>query len=640
MWPALRGLRRARGSVSAVVSKNSTIALALLSRTAAARISLSGLAYIVFAFLASSVALSETRMALVIGNATYKLSPLTNPANDARLMNNALTRAGFKVTLLLNADQAVMKQAIVKFGRALRKSDSVGLFYYAGHGVQIDGENYLIPIGADIADTSEVALAGVSLNELLRTMQRSSSRLNIAILDACRDNPFPAPTRSIARGLASVRAPTGTLIAYATGPGEVAYDGNSRNSPYTRALAAAIPIVGISLEEVFRRTRRQVLAATQSKQTPWEHSSLTGEFFFHPKRTAPEGSDRVGAATGDADLRRLAELDDWERIRESTDKSLFDSHLARYPDGVFAELAAMKRDALAEEQNWPWAWVTTGSVETASARSQAQNVYERAVRLAAKPGVTSGDKAEAARLYRQAAELGLPAAMYALGRSYDRGHGLTRDLGRAAHWYARAADEKHAPAMAALATMYEYGEGVRQDLASALRYYRVAAEAGDAHAMAGLGYLFATGKGVARDVGEARRWYKKAAAKGLPRAMYNLALMYLRERFENRRLAEAVGLLEQAAAKGHAKSMRQLAYLYDEGRGVARSHQRAAEMLLQSIATAGSESAGISRPGSWSLGTRREIQRQLTRRGLYKGPAHGAINLATRSALRKLASTD
>ncbi len=243
-----------------------------------------------------AAAWAETRIALVIGNSGYASKPLPNPARDADLIARTLRSVEFQVTLILDANQDAMKRAILEFGRQLRASDSVGLFYYAGHGVQVDGENFLIPVGADIKDLEEVALNGVNVTELMKTMERAASRLNIAVLDACRDNPFPAPTRTLARGLAPVTAPSGTLIAYATAPGQVAFDGDDGHSPYSAALAEAIPTAGAPLEEVFRRTRRKVLEVTQSKQTPWEHSSLTGEFFFKPKGAEPETSARPDEA--------------------------------------------------------------------------------------------------------------------------------------------------------------------------------------------------------------------------------------------------------------------------------------------------------------------------------------------------------
>lgn len=580
---------------------------------------------------------AESRLALVIGNSAYATNVLANPKNDAELIARALKLVGFDVVKLIDADQAAMKRAVLDFGRRLRSSDGVGLFYYAGHGVQVEGENFLIPVGADIKDAEEVALAGVSLGELLKTMERASSRLNIAILDACRDNPFQSSTRSATRGLAPVRAPAGTLIAYATGPGEVAQDGAGANSPYTSALAAEIPSIGIALEEVFRRTRRKVLEVTANRQTPWEHSSLTGEFFFRPKSAEPEASLRPGEGAYGMTHARLSEIRDWEQIKDTTDIAVLRAHAQRYPDGLLRELAQLRISRL-ESPPSPWNWVFT-SDSRSTRLAKAEPIYEQAVKLDSQ---ASGQAAlaEVAALYGQAADLGLPPAMYHYARAYDHGRGVRKDLAEAAKWYRLGADAEHPQSMASLGTMYEFGDGVERDLVAALRLYRLAADAGDPHAMTSLGYLYATGKGVGRDVGQARRWYGNAADRGDARAMYNLALMAMRGEGGPRDLAEAVRLLRAATEKGHASAMRELAFLYDEGRGVEKNAIQAANYLLASY-KAGNKAARLDirlKSLAWTFATRREIQKQLTSEGLYTGRVHGIFDTPTRKALERYAS--
>lgn len=589
---------------------------------------------VVFVLALSAPGAAETRLALVIGNAKYRTNQLANPANDAELMARALAATGFQVQTLIDADQAAMKRAVLELGRRLRGSDSIGLFYYAGHAVQVSGENYLIPVDADIKDVEDVPIAAVGLNDLLGTFERAGSRLTIAILDACRDNPFSTPSRSLTRGLAPVRAPTGTLIGFATGPGEVALDGDGANSPYSAALASHIPEIGIPLEEVFRRTRRRVLEVTGNRQTPWEHSSLTGEFFFRPKAADPEPTARAPAA--DVTAARLSEIMAWEAVKDSNDVRLLRRHLTQFSDGIFTELALLKIHEI-EKQSTSWTWVLTGAVGV-SATGEAESAFERAVKLEAEGGAPAA-LAEAASLYRQAADRGFAAAMFRLGRLYDQGRGVPRDLAEAARWYQRAAEKDHAGAMAALGTMYEYGEGVGADLAEALRFYRLAAERGDPHAMTSLGYLYAEGRGVQRDQALARSWYATAAELGHVRAMYNLALMHVRGQGGPVHLAEAVRLLELAAHKDHTGAMRELAFFYDEGRGVARNAVRAAELLLAAYKGGSPEAEADlrSRSGSWSFATRREIQRRLSKDGLYSGYAHGLIDRRTREALDRFA---
>jgi len=234
---------------------------------------------------------AETRLALVIGNGSYGggIGPLANAPNDARRVTTALQSAGFAVTTVIDADQRMMKRAFADFGQSLAKAgaDTVGLFYYAGHGVQVDGVNYLIPSGAEMQNQADVEIEAVDANWVLKQMEFAGNRMNIIILDACRNNPLPAGTRSMANGLARMDAPTGSFIAYSTAPGAVALDGTGSNSPYSQALAAAIETQQLPLELLFRQVRIEVMNQTDNKQVPWDSSSLTGEFYFKGQGDAP-----------------------------------------------------------------------------------------------------------------------------------------------------------------------------------------------------------------------------------------------------------------------------------------------------------------------------------------------------------------
>ena len=226
------------------------------------------------------------RVALVIGNSRYRMAPLANPANDARLIAATLRSVGFDVLEHLDADQKQMKRAVNAFGDKLEAAgrDAVGLFYYAGHGVQVGGRNYLLPLGSDIQREKDVDVEGVAADSVLGAMAFAGNRLNFMVLDACRNNPFKRSFRSAVRGLARMDAPRGTLIAYATGPGDVAADGSGDNSPYSESLARALVEKGVSVERMFRQVRNAVMQNTNNKQVPWEASSLTGgDFFFNPQ---------------------------------------------------------------------------------------------------------------------------------------------------------------------------------------------------------------------------------------------------------------------------------------------------------------------------------------------------------------------
>ncbi|MBW2523091.1 MAG: caspase family protein [Deltaproteobacteria bacterium] len=224
----------------------------------------------------------ERRVALVIGNGAYRGGRLANPVHDARAMAAALRQLGFAVTERSDLDQKQMKLAIRAFGRKLH-GGGVGLFYYAGHGAQVGGQNYLIPLGADIPSEDHVDVESVPLRAVLAEIADAGNRLNLVILDACRNNPFARRFRSLQRGLAFVDAPQGTLIAYATAPGAVADDGTGQHGAYTEALVRHIRTPGVPVESVFKAVRRDVQSTTAGRQTPWESSSLTGEFSFAPK---------------------------------------------------------------------------------------------------------------------------------------------------------------------------------------------------------------------------------------------------------------------------------------------------------------------------------------------------------------------
>ena len=224
----------------------------------------------------------ERRIALVIGNAKYKEAPLTNPVNDANDMEAALKSSGFRVIKAIDATQKQMNRAIFEFGELLTH-DSVALFYYAGHGLQVRGKNYLIPVDAEIKSESSVRVETVYVDAVLD--QQSNSELNVVILDACRNNPFERRTnRSLgtAGGLAQMEAPKGSLIAYSTAPGKTAADGEGRNGLYTQALLRYIKEPGLTIEQVFKNVRREVARSTRDAQMPWESSSMTGEFYFSP----------------------------------------------------------------------------------------------------------------------------------------------------------------------------------------------------------------------------------------------------------------------------------------------------------------------------------------------------------------------
>ena len=578
-------------------------------------------------------ALAEQRFALVIGNSGYRAQRLSNPQNDATLMARTLQDLGFKVTKLIDADQRTMQRAMLRFSRQLRNSDAVGLFYYAGHGVQVDGVNYLIPIGAMIEDESEIPVEGLSLNQMFRTMERAANRINIAILDACRNNPYASTVRGGTPGLAPVLAPSGSFIAYATAPGKVAYDGKGKNSPYTKALVEALRNPGIAIEEVFRRTRRKVLALTKGKQTPWESSSLTGVFYFKQKpANLEENARRAGELASGLTTLQLQEVIAWRKVQNTKDAAQYRRFIEDFPNGMFAELAQIKLKALAGGNGASWTGAVAGNAD--------HETRTRALRLvsAANAALKKNDLVQAVKNYRLAASLGTAEAMYRLGQLYDKGRGVPRSLEISATWYQAGAELGHAPSMSALGNMHEFGEGVPRNLAAALRLYQMAAEKGDANGMTSLAFLYATGKGVARDAKLARKWYLAGARGGNKRAMFNLALMQIRGQGGRISYDEAARWLTRAVALGHSGAMRQLAALHEEGKGVRKAPQLASKLLLRSFQAGNADARTdlLVRPETWSRATRRFVQKDLRRRGVYKGRTNGIFGKRTKNALLAL----
>ena len=248
------------------------------------------------------------KQALVIGNGKYKQSPLKNPVNDAQGMAAALTSTGFDVTLGLELSQSQMREAIRAYGENLVKAKAVGLFYFAGHGVQLAWRNYLIPVDADIVDIEQLRERAIDVNSVIEGIRKAGNPMNIIILDACRDNPFGAQARSDQKGLSQLDAPPGTLLAYATAPGNTAVDGEGENGLYTENLLREIKVPEARVEDVFKRVRLAVRRRSKGQQIPWESTSLEEDFWFIPpkeiKKLAEQEAERVFKE----------ELALWERI--------------------------------------------------------------------------------------------------------------------------------------------------------------------------------------------------------------------------------------------------------------------------------------------------------------------------------------
>lgn len=278
------------------------------------------------------------RIALVIGNGAYQETPLANPVNDANDMELTLRELGFTVLKATNANLQTMEALINEFGEKLRGS-SVALFFFAGHGLQVDGENYLVPVGAVIGKQADVKYATVHVGKVLDQLGDDPQRANIIILDACRNNPFRS-FRSLNGGLAPLDAPAGSLIAYATAPGKVASDGSGRNGLYTGELLKQMRVPGQSLSDVLMQTGNSVRERSNGVQVPWQASSLTRHVYLKGQ-----------PAAGSAPAQLTADQALWNVTQYSTNPQDFNDFLQKYPQSNLAEAARLKLRQLTDAAN-------------------------------------------------------------------------------------------------------------------------------------------------------------------------------------------------------------------------------------------------------------------------------------------------
>jgi uncharacterized caspase-like protein len=335
-------------------------------------------------WLGVSTALAENRIALVIGNSNYAtVTALPNPANDARAMTKFLTSAGFEVVQEPDLMQSDMRRAIGNFANmvAAKGPDTVALVFYAGHGLQVDGENYLVPVDARIERESDVPLQAMRLADVMNALSAVPSKSRLVILDSCRNNPFSAINKTGGRGLAIVDAPNGSLVSYSTAPGTEALDGDGQNSPYTTALLKYGQEPGVPIEQVLKRVRLAVSESTSRQQFPWESSSLISEFSFFPNasrqdRPAPTLAKAGPASTAQASTSEARSVDQWRKeLRSKNPREAYEvvvqedrveayqAYLSLYPN---QSLAPVVRNVL-ERRQVVIAWYQTVSLNTPAA---------------------------------------------------------------------------------------------------------------------------------------------------------------------------------------------------------------------------------------------------------------------------------
>ena len=569
-----------------------------------------------------TVVLADGRVALVVGNSTYAhIGRLPNPDNDARDMAAALRRLGFEVTTELNADRVELTEALRQFTRQSADAD-VSLVFYAGHGIEMDGVNYLVPVDARLERDVDVRFETVTVDDLL--VSTSGASLRLLILDACRNNPL---ARSMQR-TAAFRSVSGgsfadlnedllgdeTLVAYAAAAGTTAADGRGRNSPYTAALLSHLE-TPLEIGLLFRRVRAQVLAATNGAQRPHEYHSLVSEHYL--TRTLGAGASVTVTAAVAADpmavdpprpdsedtdvnnppvaaLRELAEAGDaqaqtelgerYEDGRNGVPRD-YEAAVALYRraaeqgdargqanlGAMFANGTGVPRDDEAAVMWWRLA-ATQGS---ARAQNGLGTMYANG-----RGGVRYDDR-EAVRWFRLSAEQGYFRGQSSLGWMYDNGRGVLRDDEEAVRWYRRAADQGDAVSQNNLGVMYRDGRGVSQDHGEALRWFRRAAERGNASGQNNLGAMYGTGRGVERSDTEAIRWYRRAAEQGDALAQSNLGVMYRDGRGVAQDYTKAGRWFRRSAEQGNVVGESNLGWMYENGRGVRQDRVEAVRWYVR-----------------------------------------------------------
>ena len=495
-----------------------------------------------------TVVLADGRVALVVGNSTYAhIGRLPNPDNDARDMSAALRRIGFEVTTELDADRVELTEALRAFTRQSAGAD-VSLVFYAGHGIEMDGVNYLVPVDARLERDVDVRFETLTLDDLL--VSTAGAALRLVILDACRNNPL---ARSMQRTAASRSVSGGsfgdlnedllgdeTLVAYAAAAGTTAADGRGRNSPYTAALLLHLEMP-LEILTLFRRVRAQVLASTNGAQRPHEYQSLVREHYL--TRTLAAGTSVTVSAA-------------------AADPAPGDPPRADPPEPDITDLHIVSLRELAEA-------------------GDAEAQHELAERYANGRGV-GRDFGVAVSWYARAAEQGHVPAQLEAGRMYAAGRGVERNDAIAASWFRRTAEQGDPRGQFNLGVMYRDGRGVEQDYQTALSWFKRLADVGNASGEEAIGHLYEVGWGVPQNYATALSWYRRAAERGSASAQSRLGVMYRDGIGVGPDGEAAVAWFRLGAQQGNADAQNHLGVLSRDGRGVAQDHAVHAEERCRS----------------------------------------------------------
>ncbi len=624
------------------------------------------LAVIVFTLTSACAALADKRVALVIGNSDYvSVGSLDNPINDASDLSIALEGLGFDVFLGTDLTRDEMLTLAESYGATAADSD-VSLLFYAGHGFQVGGRNYLVPVDAQISTPEDIPEQTVPMEEFVSRMERSDG-IRLVFLDACRDNPFEGTGIDLGgEGLARVGSAADFMFAYATQPDNVAFDGTGRNSFFTEALLSHIYTPGQDVSDLMISVRKDVLASTGGRQIPWDNSSLTRQFRF----------DNSPVTASEETLL-------WQVAANAQDPSLMQLYMDRYPEGAHAGevMAFLDQSSQGETQ--------TRALSVEDADEQSERLWKLAQRSRMRPLLEfyleqypNGNHADQARRLiasiprpedstpggicerlathprdRTASIPGVPfsrlqdnaltaiqACSAAAAQSPDLSHYVALlaratiaagDVDRAVTLYQQAAAEGDLRAMVSLAQLHESGTGVPQDVNMALDLYERAAEGGSSDAMINLAVTLFEGQIVPKDEARAIELLQRAAEGGSAKATFNLGV--LAQDGSAGEPAQALGYFQRAARDGEFQGYLAAAILLDEGRGVARDPLEAARMLLRGAA----EDDGVIlnqlslASDQWSQETVMEVQKLLQRAGYYSSTIDGVPGPNFISALQQ-----
>ena len=512
-------------------------------------------------------------IALIIGNSNYSKGYLKNPVNDATAVGKKLQTLGFDVLLHTDLDLGEMEEIANSFIDKASNYD-VALFYYAGHGIESQGINYLLPLNANLVYENDIKHKCINLEHFIENLNYyTKCKLKFVMIDACRDNPLERSfTRSIhTGGLVKQNTPIGTLISYATDYGKTAKDGEGEHSPYTSAFLELLDRPNMEYKDLFEEIKYLVYQRTNHQQLPVVEDKIyeRGSFCFNYKQqvvTVPAKS-----------LSHSTE-ENYVLGKHYYDNQNYDKAIDYYKEAAEQgnaeaqnSLGIMYYNGEGVEKNYTEAvkWYRKAAEQgNADAHINLGNRYYYG------EGVEK-NYSEAVKWYRKAAEQGNARGQNNLGLSYYNGEGVEKNYTEAVKWFRKAAEQGYAWAQNSLGIMYYNGEGIEKNYSEAVKWYRKAAEQGNAASQNNLGIMYYNGEGVEKNYSEAVKWYRKAAEQGEAVAQYNLGIMYVNGEGVEKNYTEAVKWYRKAAEQGYAEAQNSLGYSYYNGEGVEKNYSEA-----------------------------------------------------------------